>query len=274
MQLSSIESNYIINGIDPYFAHGHRANLRYATKDYLYAALIELNPNGIDPLEYLYYAKADLLSNDTRGAINAVGNIKRAIHLLIDDFLEILGLGKVYSNANFPAKLEIIEKLEAFPIRLLKSLNSKRNIIEHDYAGIDCEEAEQLVELAEIFLKLCYPYLRHTVIGTRVGSVDSDKDIEWILNPDTSVVVTSECSGSENIETEHGIIYYNLEHAVTKTKLDEIKITKSNVTNWIPYLNTFVYCTQKRLLSCDDLPPRPDEDQGNIHIIASTSRIL
>jgi len=92
--IEEILSNYIIKGVDPYFSQGHRSNLRYAAKEYLYAVLMEINPKGIDPLDYLYFAKADLLTKDLRGAINALGNAKRAIHLLIDSFLELFGLKK------------------------------------------------------------------------------------------------------------------------------------------------------------------------------------
>lgn len=208
--IKGILSDYIIKGVDPYFSQGHRSNLRYAAKEYIYAVLMEINPKGIDILEYLYFAKADLLSKDLRGAINALGNAKRAIHLLIDSFLELFGLKKIYGDDNFPTKLEIIERIEAFPTRLLKNLNKKRNLIEHDYDQIELDEAEEFVEIAEIFLKLCYPYLKRSMIGTRISEINSDKDIEWLLNPITSEITISECQGASIIETDHGPIYYNL----------------------------------------------------------------
>lgn len=269
--IKEILSDYIIKRVDPYFSQGHRSNLRYAAKVYIYAVLMEINPKGIDPLDYLYFAKADLLSKDLRGVINAIGNAKRAIHLLIDSFLELFGLKKIYGDDNFPTKLEIIERIEAFPTRLLKNLNKKRNLIEHEYDQIEFDEAEELVEIAEIFLKLCYPYLKYSQIGTRLGEINSDKDIEWLLNPKISEITISECQGASKIETEHGIIYYNLHYKTEKTKVKSIKMNKTNVEEWIPILNTFLYCTQKRI-SHGDIPPYDEEDYDRI-MIFSTDKI-
>lgn len=268
--IKEILSDYIIKGVDPYFSQGHRSNLRYAAKEYIYAVLMEINPKGIDILDYLYFAKADLLSRDLRGAINALGNAKRAIHLLIDSFLELFGLKKIYGDDSFPTKLEIIEKIEAFPTRLLKNLNKKRNLIEHDYDQIELDEAEEFVEIAEIFLKLCYPYLKRSMIGTRLGEINSDKDIEWLLYPKTSEITISECHGASKIETEHGPIYYNLKSKPEKKGLKLIKMNKTNVEEWLPILNTFLYCTQKRI-SHMGVPPYREEDYSRIMTFAVES---
>lgn len=261
--IKNILSNYIIKGVDPYFSQGPRSNLRYAAREYIYAVLMEINPKGIDILDYLYFAKADLLSKDLRGSINALGNAKRAIHLLIDSFLELFGLKKIYGEDNFPTKLEIIERIEAFPTRLLKNLNKKRNLIEHDYDQIDLDESQEFVEITEIFLKLCYPYLKYSMIGTRLGEINSDKDIEWLLDPTTSEITISECQGASKIENEHGTIYYNLKSKPEKTKVKLIKMNKANAEEWIPILNTFLYCTQKRI-SHRESPPYRAEDYNRI----------
>lgn len=261
--VEEILSDYIIKGVDPYFSQGHRSNLRYAAKEYLYAVLMEINPKGIDPLDYLYFAKADLLTKDLRGAINALGNAKRTIHLLIDSLLELFGLKKIYGNDNFPTKLEIIEKLEAFPTRLLKNLNQKRNLIEHEYDQINFDEAEELVEIAEIFSKLCYPYLKYSMIGTRLGEINSDKDIEWLLNPKQSEITISECHGATRLETEHGIIYCDLKHETDKTKVKLIKMAKTNAEEWVPILSTFFFCTQRRI-SHREVPPYDKENYNRI----------
>ena len=60
-EIKDILSNYIIKGIDPYFSRECRSNLRYAAREYIYAVLMEPNPKGVDILDYLYFAKADLL---------------------------------------------------------------------------------------------------------------------------------------------------------------------------------------------------------------------
>jgi len=83
---SLIYDDCILRDVDPYFAQGYRKNLRYVTKDYAFACLMEFAPEKIEPLDYIHFSKSDLLSQDLRGAINALNNAKRAIHLLIDCF--------------------------------------------------------------------------------------------------------------------------------------------------------------------------------------------
>lgn len=257
--------NYIIRGRDPYFSQGNRSNLRYVTMEYIYAVLMEPNRRGVDVLDYLYFAKADLLSKDLRGAINALGNAKRAIHLLVDCFLELLGLKRIYSKDNFPAKLEIVKKLEAFPTKLLMTLNERRNLIEHGYDQIELHEAEDFVEIAEVFVKLCYPYFGCTTVGARIGEVNSDKDIEWLLDPLASEITVSECQGASKLETgSYGTIYYNLKTKPEKTVVKSIRMTKMNTAEWIPILNTFLYGTQRRRMSRADVPPYEKEDYRRI----------
>lgn len=96
----NIKDDYILSNVDQDFSVGRRSNLRYCSK-YLYACLMELNPQGIDPFEYLGFAKSDISSNDLKGAINGLGSTKKAIHLTIDCFFEILGLSKLYKNQIF-----------------------------------------------------------------------------------------------------------------------------------------------------------------------------
>ncbi len=271
--LKNILNHYIIAGLDPYFSQGHRRNLRYAAKDYLYASLMEINPRGIDPVDYLYFAKADLLSNDLRGAINALCNAKRSLHLLIDAFLEIIGIKKIYEKDNFPNKLKVIEDLEAFPVRLIKNLNAKRNIIEHEFDRIEIAEAQEFVEIAEIFLRLCYPYLKKTIIGTRIGVKNDDKDIAWDLNPKNSTVTINECHGAEKIKTEEfGTIYYNFPEKEEKKLINQIEIRKSNVDEWVPIINTLLYCTQKGLIA--ELPPYDEKDHERIMMFINRRHIL
>ncbi len=243
-----IYDDCILRDVDPYFAQGYRKNLRYVTKDYAYACLMDFAPEKIEPLDYIHFSKSDLLSQDLRGAINALNNAKRAIHLLIDCFLEVIGIFSLYRKDNFPNKLAIIDKLEAFPVSLIKNLNSKRNIVEHEYKAISVEEAQAFVEIAEIFVRLCYPYLRKTMIGSRIGFVNSNKDIEWMLYHDKKIIRVCECSGAKYLDTKYGTVYFNFSDRDEKKVIKRIHISKDNIEEWIPILNTFIYCSQKLIL--------------------------
>jgi hypothetical protein len=237
---------YLFRGIDSDFTLGRRAHLRYAVES-AYACLAVLNPNGPEPLTYLEYAKADISTGDLRGAINALSNAKRAVHLIVENFLQILGLENAYSRANFPTKLEVFQQLDAFPTRMIDSLNQKRNIVEHEYANVELDEVAGFLDIAEMFLLLAYPYLRHAVIGAYVGLEGDERCIEWLLNHEEGRVCVYEIiSNYDSFDSPLGKIYHNI-HAdePDQTLLEEINITKSNPEEWLPYLDLFIYCTKK-----------------------------
>lgn len=244
----SIKDTYILSNIDLNFAIGRRANLRYAC-EWLYASLMELNPKGIDPFEYLSFAKSDILSNDPRGAINGLCNAKRAIHLTIDCFFEILGLKKRFGKKKFPEKLKFIQDLEAFPTIVINKMNEKRNYIEHEYRSIDIDEVKDFVDITEMFLLICYPFLKHMVIGIHIGLKNNERDIVWILNQKKSEIKIYEDLNSKSFNSSIGKIYYNFSENVDKLKLlNTINIEISELENFLSYLNTFIYCTKREII--------------------------
>ncbi len=270
MTIEELKNDYIFLNTDPHFSIGPRENLRYITKDIMWASLIEINPNGIDAIDYLNFAKADIFNQDLRGALNAIGNAKRAIHLIIDCFLEILGLLKIYNRKKFPEKLQIIDELDAFPTRLIQYLNRTRNIIEHEFDTVDIDDADEFIEIAELFIRLSYPYLKHMVIGAHVGLKKDDRDIEWVLNPKKSEIQIYEHKNSEFIDTDIGKIYYNYsKDEADKILLKQIVINKNNISEWSPFLNSFIYCTQKTLIP--ENPPYDQENYERLKIFTSTS---
>jgi len=262
----NIKNDYILCNVDPNFSVGARSNLRYS-QEYLYACLMELNPQGIDPLEYLNFAKSDISSNDVRGAINGLGNAKKAIHLTIKCFFEILGLAKVFKKSNFPAKINIIKSLEAFPTNIIVSLNKKRNFVEHKYKSVDPKEVINFIDITEMFIRLCYPFLKHMIIGIRVGIKKDERDLFWMLGPYKCQVTVYENLNSKSFNSPIGRIYYG---DVTGSKpikrhLKTISIMKSNINEWIPYLNTFIYCTKKEIIP-EKNPPYDPKDYERLMI--------
>ena len=49
-------------------------------------------PEEIDARRYLDFASQDLIDGMDRGTINAFGNVKRALHIIVDDTLHAYGL--------------------------------------------------------------------------------------------------------------------------------------------------------------------------------------
>lgn len=268
--LEEIKDEYILCNVDPNFPLGRRANLRYA-HEYAYACLMELNPKGVDPFEYLNFAKSDISTKDNRGVINALGNAKRAIHLAIDCFFEILGLSKVFKGANFSKKLDIIQKLEAFPTNIIYDLNKERNYIEHEYKTVDVDKVINFVDIAEMFLRLCYPFLKHTTIGIQVGLKDDERNIYWELNPVKAQINIYENPNSKSFFWEPvGKIYYP--SSEDRNHLKTINIKRDNVNDYLPYLNTLIYVSKREIVPKN--PPYDPKEYRRLMFFKSTILFL
>lgn len=251
--IDHLKDDYFLRGIDPDFAIGRRANLRYAVES-AYACRTQLNPKGPEPFEYLEYAKADISAGTRRGALNALGNAKRAVHLTIDNFLSIMVLGRAYASANFPAKLELLENLEAFPTQALDNLNRARNLVEHEYVDVTIDEIGNFVEICEMFLLIAYPYLKHVVIGALVGIEGDSRCFEWFLGPAQGDIQIYEVETCPFIDTSIGRIYHSVGSEDNRVQVQTVHITRGNAEEWLPYLDLFVYCTRKAATQL----PRPN----------------
>jgi hypothetical protein len=271
--LESLKETYAINGIDPSFSLGFGRDLRYVHGT-AYACLTELNPSGPDPIEYLDFAKMDISSGDERGKINSIGNTKRAIHQLTELFLEITGLAKAYGRSRFPAKLEIMRQLDAFPTRLLNNLNQCRNIVEHEYQSITSEQAEDFIDITEMFLRLCYPFLKQMYIELRVGLINDNRDVIWKLNPLKAEITVLEKENSKHIDSPFGIIHYDSYSSDPErvVLLDTIKISKGTREVWQPYLKAMVHWTKRSLIP--SLPPYDPKDHARLMAFSSKCIIL
>jgi hypothetical protein len=212
-----------------------------------------------------------LLSKDVRGSINAIGNAKRAVHLLIESLLEISGLSHDFSAKSFPQKLEVIEKAEFFPTVLIKNLNEERNIIEHEYQKISYEEANKFVAVAEMLQLLCYPILKHFINGVHIGIEEDDRDIFLYLEQSTGKLVLLACENAECFESEIGKIYYHFPREEKNAGLiDSYELKLQTINEWLPYFSTLVYKTKINLI-----PKNPPYDpQKEDHIMGFENRTM
>jgi hypothetical protein len=256
---------FIIADLDPYFSKGLRADLRYISRDYLTCTIKEFYTAALKPIDYLRFAKADIMSKDLHGSINSITNCKKAIHLLIDYLLKSMGFDSSFLKMSFPKKIDLLEKIEAIPTNLLQSLNRTRNVVEHEYSKIEYQDALNFVEISELFIRICYPMLRKMTFGSRIGLKNSTTDFEWIIDLDKSLISINECHGALYEDTEFGRIYYNFDpEKETKTLIKEVKIQKENENDWLSYLSAFYYCTNANMILPDRTPY--DEDKEEKHI--------
>jgi len=267
--MNTFSDEYIFANEDPYFAKGLRANLRYMSRKYLSCMIKEFFEEKLQPIDYLRFAKADIMSKNVHGSINSILNCKKAIHLLIDYIFKSMSLENLFLRMPFPKKIELIDKLEAIPTNLLQSLNKTRNIVEHEYATIEYKDALNFIEVTELFVRICYPMLRNMIFGSRIGLINSAIDYEWKIELDKSQISISECYGAPFEESENGPVYYNFDPKKEKRKtITEIKIQKENEADWLPYMNAFFYCTNTNMIFPDRIPYDNEKKEKHIKYLS------
>src|SRR5579859_7945105 len=109
-----------------------------------------LTDTDVTAEEYLQFAARDLEDESERGAVNALGNVKRALHQTVDSLLQGYGLLARNARLPFPRKLELIDAAGLFSLSILKTLNDERNLVEHRYrlpAHARVQEALDVVRL-------------------------------------------------------------------------------------------------------------------------------
>ena len=118
---------YYIRGYSPGFARGARANLSYAVPS-AKAGLPKVNPYGPEPREYVEFAKDDLARGGAAGAINAVSNAKRAVHLAVERLLQLHCLNRYANKTGFPGLLRLFDELEGFTTRMVGFKNGSNQM--------------------------------------------------------------------------------------------------------------------------------------------------
>lgn len=264
-----LKEKYCIAGLSPGFAQGKRSILRYTIENsYIYCTSV--NQSGPQPYDYLEYAKNNIMTGGTQGAIDSISNTKRAVHLTIKKLFELFGLNEAYGKENFPTQINILELLNAFPTRMIDNLNKNRNTVEHEYQCIDINKAKDFVDITEMFLMLAYPYLSHAVNGAFVGVENDNRCFEWTINLREHSIMTYEIVKSEYIEKEGYRIHYNISTKdEDKRHLNKIEIKKSNCDEWINYLDLFIYLTKRNTTKL----PEPDS-RGDGLFVAKQGDVL
>ena len=112
-------------------------------------------PFKLTPLDFLKFAKEDFNEKNTRNLVNALSNIKRAINCQIDQILFIFGFSK--KRWKFPEKIEFIKDIGIISPEIIKKINKKRNLIEHEYDIPSSEGVSDAIGIAELFIESVKP---------------------------------------------------------------------------------------------------------------------
>lgn len=118
-------------------------------------------PFDISAEDYIQYADEDFKGKDTHSLVNALSNAKRALDCRIDALLIAFG---VYEKAKkdkwgVPRKIEEITEYGIIAPRVLKKINSVRNLVEHEFIKPDVEQVSDFIDIASLFLASTEKYI-------------------------------------------------------------------------------------------------------------------
>lgn len=186
----------------------------------------------IKPIEYLKFAKLNLQSMTKQSCVDAIGNIKRAIECQIDVLITSLGydyktfdssekyietknfLYQNYKGKDIPGiipKLKLLNILGLAPTILISSIRNLRNKMEHEYTIPTYKEANEAIEVAELFIySSTYKYewtSTHILISNRDDFFNEKEDRchsskSYIILSYTSELKQNKCYIESNISED------------------------------------------------------------------------
>jgi hypothetical protein len=139
------------------------------------------------PKDYIRFAKEDLKSGLSAGLLNSIHNAKRAIECRINWLIHFFGIGSL--RKNLKSKMESLTEINAGPPRILAEIIRKRNLLEHEFASAEQREAEDILEIAELFVYATKSYCEQVVLTwychATPGS-EAYEEIELVLDEERS----------------------------------------------------------------------------------------
>jgi hypothetical protein len=162
-----------------------KTNLGIMTQAMITVPLLLMTGNNVKPLDYINYARRDIAEGDSRGRINALSNVKRAIDCQMDVILEAYGLLKLSINEkwSFPKKIEVIRKIGIVSPSILNLINSRRNELEHHHRKPKRKEVAEFVDIAELFVELFRSMTHRTEV-----LIDYDSDFAFFMDLEQNVI--------------------------------------------------------------------------------------
>lgn len=125
--------------------------------DYTWSVL-RMRKDPLSARNLLDFAIADLKDGDVaasaspRHLVNALSNAKKALHLRLEDVCLGFGCGSLKSVKSFPKLIAYARNCGVVAPRVLERLNSRRNMVEHEFDVPKKEDVENLVDVVQLFL--------------------------------------------------------------------------------------------------------------------------
>ena len=127
-------------------------------------------PFDLSPEDFIKFAEEDITSKNTKELVNALSNIKRAVHAQMDSLLFIFGFHNQSKQQswNFPKKISILKEVGIIAPRILEKINNKRNLLEHDYKIPKPEEIEDFFDVVNLFIYYTRRFITKLLMSARV----------------------------------------------------------------------------------------------------------
>jgi hypothetical protein len=111
--------------------------------------------------EFLEFAEHDLRNEYGHHLINSLSNVKRAIDCQIDSLLFGFGMLEISRKDrwSFPKKIDFLNYIGIISPRILKRINQKRNLLEHEFKKPLKSEVEDALDVAILFTEYTERFL-------------------------------------------------------------------------------------------------------------------
>jgi hypothetical protein len=209
------------------------------------ASFSRVNPNGPDPREYVEFAREAVRRGDASACIDALSHAKRAIHLAVQSFLQLYSLTRLANKLNFPRQLDLLDEIGAFPTRLMALLNRRRNEAEHEYSAVPEAEAREYVEMAELFVTMCYRYIGGAVVGVYAGKISDERCFEYRIDAVGYTLEVREVEALSRVLAPIGTLHYNIGGTTPRKVIGNVPLDLAHKTEWLPGVNLLVYATRE-----------------------------
>lgn len=196
--------------------------------------------------QYLDYARRDFAAGHEQGLINAMGNSKRAFHLMVDTLLDAYGLLAQNRRCHFVQKLELLDRCELISLRILRRLNSERNAMEHEFRAPNAEDVADAIDVCHLLLLVMGRLCEKAYNTGTAGHRSSGKHILVELDPTQGAITGTELLDPNVAQIEFfgfGVVIPFAQNGELKDvqgtpnsePLFSVNLDIRNMGEWLPY---------------------------------------
>lgn len=142
-------------------------------------------PFELTPRQLFAFATQDFREKYNHHLVNALSNVKRAIECQLDSLLVAFSLfdRAAKEDWSLPKKVDLIERLGIVAPDILKRINRKRNLLEHEYSSPQINDVEDALDVARLFIELTDQFLVSPINDVELTRDDRpdwvDMSFEW-----------------------------------------------------------------------------------------------